>query len=83
MTLRAQVNATPRVGGQANAFVLTPGDFPALVRAQFTRSREAREQMEQTGVRFIGEHLSMMEARPDVFPGITQGVASLGAPSAL
>lgn len=50
-----------------------------FVRGQFARSQEARRQIEQTGVSFIGAHMSMMEARPDVFPGITQGVAALGA----
>ena len=50
-----------------------------FVRGQFARSREARDQIEQTGIRFIGAHMSVLEARPDVFPGVTQGVAALGA----
>ncbi len=50
-----------------------------FVRGQFDRAREARRQIEQTGVRFIGAHMSILEARPDAFPGITQGVAALGA----
>lgn len=98
--LLAQDKAAPKVGCQANGFVLTPGDFPGLlnalarmkelgylgfecnvrfVRGQFVRSAEARRQIEQTGVQFIGAHMSTMEARPDVFPSITQGVAALGA----
>ena len=98
--LFAQAKAAPRAGCQANGFVLTAGDFAALlsalgkmkelgyagfecnvrfVRGQFARSREARDQIEQTGIRFIGAHMSVLEARPDVFPGVTQGVAALGA----
>jgi sugar phosphate isomerase/epimerase len=91
---------TPKVGCQANGFVLKPGDFPALlgalgkmkelgyagfecnvrfVRGQFDRSQEARSQIEQTGVRFIGAHMSMGEAQPETYPKTLDGVAALGA----
>jgi inosose dehydratase len=50
-----------------------------FVRGQFDRTPEARRQMEQTGVRFIGAHMSMLEARPDVYPKLLEGVAALGA----
>jgi inosose dehydratase len=50
-----------------------------FVRGQFDRIPEARRQMEQTGVRFIGAHMSMMEARQDVYPKLLEGVAALGA----
>jgi len=48
-----------------------------FVRGQFGR-KEARKEIEQTGVHFIGAHMSIMEAHPDLFPGLTQGVAALG-----
>jgi sugar phosphate isomerase/epimerase len=91
---------TPKVGCQANGFVLKPGDFPALlgalgkmkelgyagfecnvrfVRGQFDRSQEARNQIGQTGVRFIGAHMSMAEAQPDTYSKTLEGVAALGA----
>lgn len=90
----------PRVGCQANGFVLKQGDFPALLKAiesmknlgysgfecnvrfvqdQFGRASEARKQIENTGVLFIGAHYSMQQARPDTFPRLAEGVAALGA----
>jgi sugar phosphate isomerase/epimerase len=50
-----------------------------FVRGQFGQKEQARKEIEKTGVRFIGAHMSMMEARPEVFPSLTQGVAALGA----
>jgi inosose dehydratase len=50
-----------------------------FVRGQFDHSQKARSQIEQTGVRFIGAHMSMAEAQADTFLKTLEGVAALGA----
>ncbi len=89
-----------RVGCQANGFPLTPGDFPALlkalesmkelgytgfecnyrfVEAQFGNTQGAREQIERTGVKFIGAHIAMGVLGGPQGTAIAKGVAALGA----
>jgi sugar phosphate isomerase/epimerase len=84
-----QANAFPLPSGDFPALLSALGRMKELgytglecnvrfVRSQFGRKQEAREEIEKTTVRFIGAHMSMLEARPDVFPSLTQGVAALG-----
>lgn len=49
-----------------------------FVEPVFDRVGEARKQIEDTGVAFIGAHMSMSTAKPDVFPRWVEGVAALG-----
>jgi inosose dehydratase len=49
------------------------------VESQFDRTADARRQIEDTGVAFIGTHTSMQLAKPDVFPRWVEKVAALGA----
>jgi sugar phosphate isomerase/epimerase len=49
-----------------------------FVEGEFGRVAEARKQIEDTGVAFIGTHMSMQLAKPDVFPGSVEKVAALG-----
>jgi len=88
--------AKPKVGCQANGFVLKPGDFSGLldavgkmkalgyagfecnirfVRDQFSRAAEGRNEIERTGVEFLGGHMSIHDATPEIF----RGLASLEA----
>jgi inosose dehydratase len=50
-----------------------------FVQDQFANAAEARAQIEKTGVRFIGAHMGMGQAKPDSFPKSTAGAVSLGA----
>jgi sugar phosphate isomerase/epimerase len=50
-----------------------------FVEGEFERSAEARRQIEDTGVAFIGTHTSMQLAKPEVFPRWVEKVAALGA----
>lgn len=50
-----------------------------FVESEFTRIADARKQIEDTGVAFIGTHTSMQLAKPDVFPSWVEKVAALGA----
>lgn len=50
-----------------------------FVRGQFPQSSEARKRIEDTGVQFIGAHMSVQQAGQDVFPSIVSGAAALGA----
>jgi sugar phosphate isomerase/epimerase len=50
-----------------------------FVQDQFANAAQARAQIEKTGVRFIGAHMSMNQAKPDSFPKSASGVAALGA----
>ena len=88
-----------KVGCQANAWALQPGDFEQLIRTiqtmkdlgyagfecnirfisgQFGRATEARKRIEATGMKFIGAHMSMQQAR-EQFSGLSGRVAQLGA----
>ncbi len=49
-----------------------------LVESEFARTADARKQIEDTGVAFIGTHTSMQLAKPDVFPRWVEHVAALG-----
>jgi sugar phosphate isomerase/epimerase len=46
-----------------------------FVRDQFERSAQARGEIERTGVEFLGGHMSIQDATPEIF----RGLASLGA----
>ncbi len=50
-----------------------------FVEAQFGRTEAAREQIERTGVKFIGAHISMGVLGGPQGAAIARGVASLGA----
>ena len=50
-----------------------------FVEGQFGNVVEARKQIEDTGVAFIGAHTSMQLAKPDTFPGWIEKLAALGA----
>ncbi|MBM3852600.1 MAG: TIM barrel protein [Verrucomicrobia bacterium] len=50
-----------------------------FVEGEFARIAEARRQIEDTGVAFIGTHTSMQLAKPEVFPRWVEKVAALGA----
>lgn len=49
-----------------------------FVESQFDRTADARRQIEDTGVAFIGTHTSMQLAKPNVFPRWVEKVAALG-----
>lgn len=46
-----------------------------FVRDQFANAAEARHEIEHSGVQFLGGHMSMQDATPEIF----RGLASLGA----
>jgi inosose dehydratase len=50
-----------------------------FVESEFERVAEARKQIEDTGVAFIGTHTSMNLAKPEIFPRWVEKVAALGA----
>jgi inosose dehydratase len=50
-----------------------------FVESEFDRVADARKQIQDTGVEFIGTHTSMQTAKPDVFPRWVEKVAALGA----
>jgi inosose dehydratase len=50
-----------------------------FVEGEFYRAAAAREQMERTGVKFIGAHMSMKQVDGPNGSSIVAGVASLGA----
>lgn len=50
-----------------------------FVEGEFGNVAEARKRIEDTGVAFIGTHMNMNLAKPDVFPGWVEKVAALGA----
>lgn len=49
-----------------------------FVESEYNRVAEARKRIEDTGVAFIGVHMSMQLAKPDVFPRWVEKVAALG-----
>jgi sugar phosphate isomerase/epimerase len=49
-----------------------------FVESEFGRITEARKRIEDTGVEFIGVHMSMQLAKPEVFPRWVENVAALG-----
>ncbi len=49
-----------------------------FVRGRFPQASDARKRIEDTGVQFIGAHMSVQQAGQDVFPAIVSGVAALG-----
>lgn len=50
-----------------------------FVESEFGKVAAARQRIADTGVEFIGAHLSMQLAKPDVFPRWIEGLAALGA----
>jgi sugar phosphate isomerase/epimerase len=50
-----------------------------FVEGQFGRAAEARQEIEKTGVEFIGGHYSMKQAQSGTFPQVVAGLAALGA----
>jgi inosose dehydratase len=50
-----------------------------FVESEFDHAADARKQIEDTGVEFIGTHTSMQTAKPDVFSRWVEKVAALGA----
>jgi sugar phosphate isomerase/epimerase len=50
-----------------------------FVQDQFSRVAEARREIEKTGVKFIGAHTSMQQAKPESFPKALTSVVALGA----
>jgi len=50
-----------------------------FVEDEFGRAAEARQEMEATGVRFIGPHCSMANSKTDAFAQTAAGAAGLGA----
>ena len=52
-----------------------------FVEGEFARVADARKQIEDTGVAFIGIHMSMGLAKPDVFSRWVENVAALGGAS--
>lgn len=50
-----------------------------FVEKEFSRIADARKQIEDTGVAFIGTHTNMQGAKADVFPRWVENVAALGA----
>jgi inosose dehydratase len=50
-----------------------------FVQGQFHRAAQARQEIEQTGVEFIGAHTNMSQATSDGFSEVAKGVHALGA----
>jgi sugar phosphate isomerase/epimerase len=50
-----------------------------FLEPEFSRVSEARKRIEDTGVEFIGAHMSMQTAKPDVFPRWIENLSKLGA----
>jgi inosose dehydratase len=89
----------PRVGCQANAFVVRNGSFQALlpvlqtirslgyagfecnnhlVQSEFADPAAARRKIQDTGLEFIGMHMSMSEAAKGDLVAISAGGAAMG-----
>ena len=50
-----------------------------FVQGQFARAAEARKEMEATGVKYIGAHMSMNQSKTDAFAQLAANVAAIGA----
>jgi sugar phosphate isomerase/epimerase len=95
----AATGPSNRVGCQANAWQIKPGDFPELlkrvadmkrlgyedfecnvrfVEGQFANAKQARAQIEQTGMSFFGPHTGLGQAAEHL-DHLVEGAASLGA----
>ena len=49
-----------------------------FVEGQFGRAAAARQEIEKTGIEFIGAHYNMQQAKADTFPQMAAGVAAMG-----
>ncbi len=85
-----QANAWPLKPGDFPGLLKALGEMKELgyvgfecnirfVQDQFGRAAEARKEIEATGLRFIGAHYSMAQAKPDAYPKALDGAVALGA----
>jgi sugar phosphate isomerase/epimerase len=96
---RAATSPSIRVGCQANAWQIKPGDFPELlkrvadmkrlgyegfecnvrfVEGEFARAKQARGQIEQSGMTFFGPHTGLGQPAEHL-DHLVEGAAALGA----